>query len=142
MRVKWGAYGVTKYQNTSNFFLKLRLYRGIFFNIPIPKLFPASLVFVYISRQPDLNSFKIQRSIKYMFYKNLIHYTKYDFFMHFKGIKSVASMHKSKKRNKWIKYMKNENTMIKIKRGTKPSITVNYYCFHHKNRRKYYQHTK
>ena len=32
-----------------------------------------------------------------MFYQNLIHGTTYDFFMHFKGIKSVALIHKSKK---------------------------------------------
>ena len=31
-------------------------------------------------------------------------------YMHFKGIQSVASLNKSKK---WIKYMKNENIMIK-----------------------------
>ena len=32
-----------------------------------------------------------------MFYENLIHCTTCGFFMHFKGIKSVALMHKSKK---------------------------------------------
>ena len=33
------------------------------------------------------------------------------FYMHFKGIKNIASMNKSKKK-KWVKYMKNENITI------------------------------
>ena len=75
-----GAYGVTKYGNIQGFFLKILFYRKIFFKIPIPKHFSASKVFVCISRQPKLNSFKNQRSIKYLFYKNVIHHTTYDFF--------------------------------------------------------------
>ena len=46
-----------------------------------------------------------------MFDKNVILHTTYAYsYMHFKGIQSVASLNKSKK---WIKYMKNENIMIK-----------------------------
>ena len=60
-----GVYGVTKYRNTDDFFLKIIIYCNIFLKIPIPNSFTASQVFASISRQPDLNSFKIQRSMKY-----------------------------------------------------------------------------
>ena len=85
------------YRNTDAFFLKIPLYRRIFLKIPIPNIFTASQVFVCISRQPDLNSFKIQRSIEYMFYNTTLHIISN---MHFKGIKIVALMNNSKKQNK------------------------------------------
>ena len=46
-----------------------------------------------------------------MFYKNLIYYT--DFFMYFKGIKSVASMHKSQKKKKKKKKRKRKRSKLK-----------------------------
>ena len=52
-------------KHTDDFFLKIILYCNIFLKIPIPNSFTASQVLVSISRQPDLNSFKIQRSMKY-----------------------------------------------------------------------------
>ena len=62
-----GAYGFIKYEHTDDFFPKISLYRNIFSKIPIPNSFTASQVFSCISRQPDLNSFKIQWSIKYIY---------------------------------------------------------------------------
>ena len=43
--------------------------------------------------------------------ENVIHHTTCDIYIHFKGIKNVASINKSKKKKK-IKYLKSEN-MIK-----------------------------
>ena len=85
-------YWVIKYRNIDYFFLKISLYRNIFFKIPIPNIFTASQVFACISRQPDLNSFKIQQSIKYIFYKIVIITLHMISNMHFKDIKGVASM--------------------------------------------------
>ena len=56
----WGeAYGVTKYRNTDNFFLKILIYRRIFSEIPMLKLFSVSQVFACVFWQQELNSFKI-----------------------------------------------------------------------------------
>ena len=55
----WRAYGITKYRNTDDPFLKIPIYRRVFIKIPIPKLFCTFQVSVCISRQPELNSFKI-----------------------------------------------------------------------------------
>ena len=41
-----GRTGVIKYQNTADYFPKIPLYRRIFFKIPIPNIFTASLAFV------------------------------------------------------------------------------------------------
>ena len=53
------AYGVTKYRNTDNFFLKILIYRRIFSKIPMLKLFSVSQVFVCVFWQQEINSFKI-----------------------------------------------------------------------------------
>ena len=75
-----GAHGVIEYRNTNDFFLKVSLYYNIFFKIRIPNIFTASQVFVCISRLPNVDSFKTQRSPKYMFYKIVIHHhTTHDF---------------------------------------------------------------
>ena len=50
-----------------------------FFQNTDTETFSASQAFACISRQPELNSFKIYRTIKYMFFKNVIYHTTYDF---------------------------------------------------------------
>ena len=56
---KLSGEGRTGLQNTDYFSLKIPLYRRIFFKTLILNIFTTSQVFVCISRQPDLNSFKI-----------------------------------------------------------------------------------
>lgn len=60
-------------------------------------------VFACISRQLEINSLKIQRSLKYMFYKNVNITLSVISYMHLKHVQNVALINKKK-----------ENIMIKI----------------------------
>lgn len=44
-----GAYEITKYRNTGDIFLKISLYRRIFFKISIPKIFFLHSKYLYVS---------------------------------------------------------------------------------------------
>ena len=68
----WGGgdvrgYKIPKYQQLFSKNTALP-YSRILVKIPIPKFFTASLVFAYISRQQDLNSFKIRSKFHTSYY--------------------------------------------------------------------------